>query len=125
MPSPFKFMASSNKGLSAITLTRVSERVNGSKEEAKPLLRVFWTLLFLIFTFGISLSAQDRAAINGVVTDSSGAVILNATIELDSSATGFHRSATSGMNGHYELCSAYTVGVPYDQVFERGFRSRN
>jgi hypothetical protein len=72
--------------------------------------------------FSISLFAQDRAAIDGVVTDSSGAVIPNAKIDLVSTLTGFHRTAESGANGLYEL-TPLPVGT-YTITFTReGFKS--
>jgi hypothetical protein len=75
--------------------------------------RVFWALLLCSCSLGLPLFAQDRAAIDGVVTDLSGAVVPNAKVELDSSATGFHRETVSGPKGLYELTplpvGSYTV----------------
>jgi hypothetical protein len=48
---------------------------------------------------------QDRAAINGTVTDPTGATVPAATVELTSSATGLHRSTVTPANGIYEFPS--------------------
>jgi hypothetical protein len=83
--------------------------------------RVFWILVFCIYALSSSLFAQDRAAIDGVVTDSTGAVIPNAKIELDSSATGFHRTASSDERGLYELIPL-PVGTYKITVSKEGFK---
>jgi hypothetical protein len=61
--------------------------------------RIALALLVSICTFGLSLFAQDRAAIVGVVTDSSGSVIPEAKVELDSSTIGFHRTTVTSPDG--------------------------
>src|SRR5215471_6854051 len=82
------------------------------------MLRAFWALLFYTCIFSVSLFAQDRAAIDGVVTDSSGAVIPNAKVDLQSSATGLHLTATSNERGLYELTPLpvgnYTITISKD-----------
>src|SRR5215831_8090166 len=82
------------------------------------MLRAFWALLFCTCIFSVSLFAQDRAAIDGVVTDSSGAVIPNAKVDLQSSATGLHLTATSNERGLYELTPLpvgnYTITISKD-----------
>src|SRR5215468_8645635 len=76
-------------------------------------LRVAVMFLVCLLALSHSLFAQDRAAINGVVTDSSGAVVPNATIDVTSPATGFQRSVVSGPNGLYEVTplpvGSYTI----------------
>src|SRR5215468_1816152 len=83
--------------------------------------QVFWVLLFCTCIFSVSLFAQDRAAIDGVVTDSTGAVIPNARIELDSAATGFHRAASSNERGLYEL-TPLPVGSYTITITKEGFK---
>ncbi len=53
--------------------------------------------------FAIPLLAQDRAAINGTVTDPSGAIIAGAPVELKAAATGLHRTAVTNERGLFEL----------------------
>src|SRR5215831_8134037 len=83
--------------------------------------RVFVCLWMSIFTFSVSLFAQDRAAIDGVVTDSSGAVVPGASVDLESSATGFHRTAVTGMNGLYQL-TPLPVGSYSLKISKEGFK---
>lgn len=56
-----------------------------------------------LLTFAIPLLAQDRAAINGAVTDPSGAFIAGAPVELKSAATGLHRTALTNERGLFEI----------------------
>src|SRR5215831_14672452 len=63
----------------------------------------------------VGLFAQDRAAIDGVVRDASGAVVPGASIELVSPTTGLHRATVSGQKGLYEITplpvGAYTLTI--------------
>jgi hypothetical protein len=83
--------------------------------------RLVGVFLFCAYTFSFTLFAQDRAAIDGVVTDSSGAIIPNAKVELDSSATGFHRMAVSNERGLYEL-TPLPVGTYTIKISKEGFK---
>jgi Carboxypeptidase regulatory-like domain/TonB dependent receptor-like, beta-barrel len=56
-----------------------------------------------LLMFAVPLLAQDRAAINGAVTDPSGAFIAGAPVELKSAATGLHRTALTNERGLYEI----------------------
>jgi hypothetical protein len=85
------------------------------------MLRSFVGVLLFTCSFSLSLFAQDRAAIGGVVTDSTGAVIPDARIELDSSATGFHRTAVSTSNGLYEI-TPLPVGTYTITFRKEGFK---
>jgi hypothetical protein len=49
------------------------------------------------------LAAQDRAAVDGTVTDSSGALVGNAKIELMAPATGLRHEAMTSESGIYEI----------------------
>ena len=64
----------------------------------------------------------DRANLNGTVTDTSGALVPNAKVELVSRDTGLKREVVTGPAGVYNL-----IGLPigaYDLKFSReGFRS--
>ena len=74
---------------------------------SKYLLR-HWRCLGLIFLLGFltpSLHAQTAStgALTGTVTDSSGAVVPNATVTATSADTGQVRTATTGSDGSYKL----------------------
>src|SRR5579871_618153 len=83
--------------------------------------RIVLVVCFSICVLGSSLFAQDRAAIEGVVTDSSGAIIPAATVELDSSATGFHRTVLTGINGLYQI-TPLPVGSYIIKITKEGFK---
>jgi hypothetical protein len=68
------------------------------------------------------LAAQDRAAVNGTITDPSGAVVSGASIDLKSAATGFHRTVSSNEKGLYEI-TPLPVGQYTAAVSKTGFRS--
>src|SRR5579863_1952770 len=69
----------------------------------------------------VPLLAQDRAAINGTITDSTGAAIPDAKVELTSPATGLHRQALTLSNGIYEFPSL-PVGRYQITVGKVGFK---
>lgn len=69
----------------------------------------------------ICLCAQDRAAINGTVTDSSGAVVAAATVELNSAATGLRREAVSNEKGLFEF-TPLPVGSFSLSISKPGFK---
>ena len=79
-------------------------------------------LVLAICVLGVSLHAQDRAAINGSVKDPSGAVVPDARVELRSAATGFHRVVQTNSQGLFEIAplavGSYTVAVS-----KTGFKS--
>ena len=81
------------------------------------LLSFVFTMVFLT----VPLIAQDRAAIDGTVTDASGAVVPGAIVELGSLATGLRRTTVSGPRGLYEFTplpvGSYTLTINKD-----GFR---
>jgi len=71
--------------------------------------------------FHVALLAQDRAAINGTVTDPSGAVISGAAIDLKSAETGLHRSTLTNDKGLYEI-TLLPVGQYAITISQSGFR---
>jgi len=77
-----------------------------------------WVALFLM---ALPLFSQDRAAINGTVTDASGALVTGAAVELKSAATGLHRTAMSNENGLYEI-TPLPVGSYALSINKAGFR---
>ena len=79
----------------------------------------FLTALCLLFH--LCLIAQDRAAINGTVTDASGALVTAAQIELKSAATGLHRIAKTSEKGLYEI-TPLPVGSYTMTITKAGFK---
>jgi hypothetical protein len=75
-----------------------------------------------LLLFALPLFGQDRAAINGAVTDASGALVAGASVELKSAATGLHRSALSNEKGLYEI-TPLPVGEYTIVITKAGFRS--
>jgi len=68
-----------------------------------------------------SLEAQDRASINGTITDPSGAVVESAQVALTSTLNGLQRKTTTKTDGIYQF-SSLPVGT-YTLSFSReGFR---
>jgi hypothetical protein len=65
--------------------------------------------------FVLPLTAQDRATINGTVTDPSGSVVTDAKVTLNSAATGLRRETASNQRGLYEFPSlpvgSYTLAI--------------
>ncbi|HWZ32317.1 MAG TPA: TonB-dependent receptor [Bryobacteraceae bacterium] len=73
------------------------------------------------FLFSVSLFAQDRAAINGTVTDPSGALVNGAQVELKSASTGLHRTAATNEKGLYEI-TPLPVGTYTVTITKAGFK---
>src|SRR6267143_1114953 len=63
-------------------------------------LSVFVLSLFLCAT---SSWAQSSGSIEGVVKDSSGGVLSNATVEISNPVTGFHRETATGSGGDFRI----------------------
>ncbi len=85
-----------------------------------------YTKLFLIFFIAASIMclpayAQDRTAINGTVTDPSGAVAPNVRITLTSPATGFTHETRTGPTGIYEF-PTLPIGSYKVTMSKEGFR---
>jgi hypothetical protein len=78
-------------------------------------------LIALCLFYPILLSAQDRAAINGTVTDASGAVVAGAEIELKSPANGLHRKSLTDEKGLYEI-TPLPVGTYTVKIAKTGFK---
>src|SRR5215216_6745343 len=70
---------------------------------------------FFLLTLATSARAQFRAAVQGTVTDQSGAVVPEATLTLKNNETGRVQTATSGGEGFYRISElppgTYTLTV--------------
>src|SRR5262245_19750353 len=81
------------------------------------------SILSTILLLALPLAAQvDQVAISGTVTDSSGAAVQGAKIELVSPATGLHRETTTNTTGIYHL-PALQIGNYKITVSKEGFNS--
>src|ERR1041385_4571623 len=79
-------------------------------------------VLLLVLSGGFVYSQVDRASLNGTVTDSSGAVVPRARVEINSPDTGFKREVLTGPAGVYNA-TGLPIGT-YDLRFSRaGFRT--
>ena len=74
-----------------------------------------------VLALGCALLAQDRASVNGTITDASGARISGASVDLKSAATGLHRTTRSNGSGLYEI-TPLPVGVYSISISHPGFR---
>jgi len=77
-------------------------------------------LCFLAFA-ATALAQVDRAALNGTVTDPSGALVQNVKIELDSPATGLHRETATNSKGTYQV-PALAIGTYKITMSKDGFK---
>jgi hypothetical protein len=69
----------------------------------------------------LPLFAQDRAAIDGSVTDPTGALVTGAAVEVKSAGTGLHRTTLTNENGIYEI-AALPVGSYQITIAKAGFK---
>ena len=78
-------------------------------------MRQWWVVLIFLVLASCALAQSDRATLVGTVSDASGAVIVGATVEIRSSATGLHRDVQTGSSGNYVFASlpigSYTVTI--------------
>jgi len=80
-------------------------------------------LLVFLAEFGSPASAQvDRATLSGAVSDSSGAVVPSARVEIVSQETGLRREAQTAENGAYTF-SLLPIGLYTVTVSRPGFRT--
>src|SRR5262244_174080 len=83
--------------------------------------RIFLSVSFISCFLSGALFAQDRAAIDGVVRDVSGAVVPGASVELASPTTGLHRATVSSQKGLYEI-TPLPVGTYTLTITAAGFK---
>jgi len=78
--------------------------------------------IFLSVLFTLPLAAQtDRAAVDGTVSDPSGAVVPGARIEVVSANTGLHRETTTAITGTYEI-PGLPIGAYNLTIKKEGFK---
>ena len=80
---------------------------------------------YIVFLFGLAslcVAQIDRATLAGTVSDSSGAVVPGARVEVVSQDTGLRREAQTGANGNYTF-SLLPIGVYTVTVTQAGFRT--
>jgi hypothetical protein len=78
-------------------------------------------LSFLLIVLSLRLCAQDRAALNGTVTDPAGALVAGAVVELKSAATGLRRATQTSSRGLYEI-TPLPVGSYAITITKIGFK---
>src|SRR5690349_20802563 len=78
-------------------------------------------LLFLALSSTIAVAQVDRATLTGSISDSSGAVVPGALVEIVSVDTGLRRSVEASGNGSY-TASQLPIGVYTVTVNHPGFR---
>src|SRR5215467_16314488 len=79
-------------------------------------------LLVILLLASIVPAQVDQVAVGGTVTDTSGAVIQDANVELLSPATGFHREAVTDAAGSYRFPSL-AIGAYKIRISKEGFRT--
>ena len=84
--------------------------------------RFFLPLIVVLCLAGLALAQTDTARLYGTITDSTGAVIPNATVTATETATGRTVSAKTGAAGDYVL-SALPVGKYHVEVKQDGFKT--
>ena len=89
---------------------------------------IFLAIIF-IFLAGIAVQAQTSfGRISGTVSDSTGAVVANATVVISDPKTNFSRTATTDDNGYYTVTNlpvgSYTVSVEVAN-FKKSIKTEN
>lgn len=63
----------------------------------------FWVALFLLYGIWVQAQVGGSAAINGTVTDPSGAVVPNAKVDVRNPVSGFDHTTTTDANGKFTV----------------------
>ena len=88
-------------------------------------IRVTWILAVMVLFFAVSRPANaqtDRANLEGTVTDSTGAVVSGAKVQVTNTATGISQERESGGHGYY-LFPGLAVGSYSVSVSKVGFET--
>jgi hypothetical protein len=111
--------------LQPIRAARITDRCALPKQNR--VARAFLLIFLLIAGIGFlapALHAQFSASLAGTVTDSSGAVIPNATVTLTNPANGTQRVTTANGNGYYNF-SELGPGTYSVKVTAKGFEEQD
>jgi hypothetical protein len=85
----------------------------------------FFTLLLLVLCLaGVALAQTDTGRLFGTITDSSGAVVANATVSVTEVATGRVVTATTDASGNYSV-NALPVAKYHVEVKKEGFNTES
>ncbi len=82
-------------------------------------------LVVLVLLLGLSVAAlaqSDAGRVVGTITDSTGAVVSNATVAITDVGTGRKVSVTTGAAGEYAV-NALPVGKYHIEVSQTGFKT--
>src|SRR5262249_31590725 len=83
--------------------------------------KIFFSL-FMVFILAVSALAQVTGTITGTVTDSTGGVVVNATVTLISEQTGESRNLNTNSEGRFTF-SAVQPGAYTVKVEQQGFQT--
>ena len=81
-------------------------------------------LLLLLALYATSIAQTSRGTLTGIVTDSSNAVVVDATVRLTETATGVSRQTTTNGAGLYRF-DAVDLGTYKLSVEAKGFSTQN
>src|SRR5947209_8783103 len=84
--------------------------------------RIQWLLLIVVAASGMVLLAQSRGTINGRITDQTGAIVAQAKVTAQNTATGISRESVSNADGLYSF-AALDPGTYEIKVEATGFTS--
>jgi hypothetical protein len=103
------------------TVLKSAKRRNATSSRRKQWAPMAWLVLALVLPFLATAGwSQDNATITGTITDSSGALVPNATVNVSNPATGQMRSAVSNDAGAYRFANV-GVGTYTLTVIAQGF----
>ena len=74
--------------------------------------------MILVFSAAVVSAQTSTAAISGVVSDSSGAVIADAKVTANNEATGVSLSQQTTANGVYSVIAGCLMGFFYPQLMK-------
>lgn len=83
--------------------TESPARIPGDRRNPVPILRTFWMAAILLFLGILPANAQYRTSIQGVVTDTTGAVVPGATLTLTDLGTNQSTVRTSDQSGVFNF----------------------
>ena len=84
--------------------------------------KFFLVLILVLCLTGLALAQTDTARLMGTITDSTGAVMPNATVTVTAAGTGRAITAKTGASGEYTV-NALPIGKYYVEVKQEGFKT--